>query len=75
VTYSVDTFSFSKWGTCQPALQAFCATYEVSVMQPNGSAKMEPAYLCYPDDLACAESLRSKPQGAFRMSTSCGAFK
>lgn len=75
VTYSVDTLSFSKWGSCQPALQAFCSTFEMSTMQSDGSAKMEPFYLCYPDDLACAESLNAKPKGAFRMSTSCAAFK
>ena len=74
VTYRIDTLSFERWGQCQPALQSFCATYEKLTMQSNGSAKYEPYYLCFPDDLACAEAARNPPNGASRMS-SCAAFK
>jgi hypothetical protein len=42
-----------KFGPCQPALQASCFTYEDMKMQPNGSAKWEPAHECMPDPMSC----------------------
>ncbi len=71
--FNIDTLTFNKWGTCQPAVQAFCLTYEKMEMQANGSAKYVPTYECLPDDLSCSEFAASL-KGQMRVSK-CVAVK
>ena len=74
--YQVDTFTFQKWGACNPVSQAYCLTSEKMQVQSDGTGKYEPTYDCMPDDLSCSDLSEARLREAGQMRTSsCGTFK
>jgi hypothetical protein len=73
--FQIDTLTFQKWGSCNPAATAYCLSFQELETQSDGSAKYMPRYDCMPDDLSCGElsESRARETGKGRVSK-CASF-